>query len=96
MPEFQTGDSVRYKPVGGMSPSVYYPYLVPLVQQILICQIKGPESHTSESVGTIRQVSTTNTNLTGRNVEASKEEPRYEVFLLFYDMEWYMELTGVV
>ena len=43
--------------------------------------MQGPESHTSESVGTIRQVSTTNTNLTGRNVEASKEEPRYEVLL---------------
>lgn len=95
MPGYQTGESVRYKPVGGMFPSVY-PYLVPLVQQILICQIKGPESHTSESVGTIRQVSTTSTNLTGRNVEASKEEPRYEVILLSYDMEWYMELTGVV
>lgn len=39
----------------------------------------GPESHTSDSIGIIREVSTVPTNLTGRNVEASEEEPRYEV-----------------
>lgn len=43
----------------------------------------GPESKTSEAMGTIQQVSTVNTNLTGRNVEASEEEPRYEVRMSF-------------
>ncbi|RMJ23681.1 hypothetical protein PHISP_05440 [Aspergillus sp. HF37] len=41
--------------------------------------VGGPESKTSEAFGTIQQVSTENTNLTGRNVEASEEEPRYEI-----------------
>lgn len=39
----------------------------------------GPESKTSESVGTVRSVSTARTNMTHRNVEASEDEPRYEV-----------------
>lgn len=42
---------------------------------------KGPDSHSSESVGVIRQVRTANANMTGRNVEASKDDPRYEVCL---------------
>lgn len=39
----------------------------------------GPESKTSESVGIVREVRTASANLTGRQVEASEEEPRYEV-----------------
>ncbi|BDD57073.1 hypothetical protein MPDQ_007417 [Monascus purpureus] len=41
--------------------------------------VGGPESKTSESVGIIREVSTQPTMLTGRNVEASSDEPRYEI-----------------
>ncbi|EAW09778.1 DUF2945 domain-containing protein [Aspergillus clavatus NRRL 1] len=41
--------------------------------------VGGPESHTSETVGVIREVSTKPTQLTGRNVAASEEEPRYEI-----------------
>ncbi|OJJ51683.1 hypothetical protein ASPZODRAFT_127799 [Penicilliopsis zonata CBS 506.65] len=41
--------------------------------------VGGPESKTSESVGIVREVSTVPTQLTGRNVEASREEPRYEI-----------------
>lgn len=73
MPAFRKGDRVSYKPVGGMLPSSIANSLNPSNT------IPGPESHTSQSVGIIREVSTVPTNLTGRNVEASEQEPRYEV-----------------
>ncbi|KAJ5601734.1 hypothetical protein N7510_011268 [Penicillium lagena] len=41
--------------------------------------VGGRESHTSETVGVIRDVSTHDTSLTGRNVAASADEPRYEI-----------------
>ncbi|KAI9928974.1 hypothetical protein AWENTII_001359 [Aspergillus wentii] len=41
--------------------------------------VGGPESKTSESTGVIREVSTSPTQLTGRNVAASEDEPRYEI-----------------
>ncbi|KAJ5577575.1 uncharacterized protein N7459_006539 [Penicillium hispanicum] len=41
--------------------------------------VGGPQSHTSASVGVIREVTTQPANLTGRNVEASQAEPRYEI-----------------
>ncbi|KAF7121912.1 hypothetical protein CNMCM5793_009466 [Aspergillus hiratsukae] len=41
--------------------------------------VGGPESKTSESVGTIQQVSTQPTEMTGRRVQASEDEPRYEI-----------------
>lgn len=41
--------------------------------------VGGPESHTSETVGVIREVRTEDSQLTGRNVVASPEEPRYEI-----------------
>lgn len=73
MPAYRQGDRVSYKPVGGMSSSSS----TPLSRTALT--LPGPESHTNQSVGIIREVSTVPTNLTGRNVEASEDEPRYEV-----------------
>lgn len=43
----------------------------------------GPESKTSEAVGIIREVATEPTQMTGRNVAASDEEPRYTVSYYF-------------
>lgn len=40
----------------------------------------GPDSNTSKSIGVIRQIATQpGASLTGRQVEASEAEPRYEV-----------------
>ncbi|PYI10429.1 hypothetical protein BO78DRAFT_453799 [Aspergillus sclerotiicarbonarius CBS 121057] len=55
MPDYATGDTVRYKPIG------------------------GPDSKTAEAIGTIREVRTHPGTMTGRNVEASDEMPRYEI-----------------
>ena len=41
--------------------------------------ITGPQSHTSETVGVIKEVLTSPGNLTGRQVQASEQDPRYEV-----------------
>ncbi|KAL1852263.1 hypothetical protein Plec18167_006078 [Paecilomyces lecythidis] len=54
-PAYKTGDTVRYKPVG------------------------GPDSNTTESVGTIKSVLTEPGNQAGRNVDASQDDPRYEI-----------------
>lgn len=40
--------------------------------------ITGPQSHTSETVGVIKEVLTSPGNLTGRQVQASEQDPRYE------------------
>lgn len=88
MPEFRKGENVRYKPVGGMA-------ALPLA--LLSFSKKsdelGPESKTSEAFGTIQEVSTENTNLTGRNVEASDDEPRYEVSIYYPQGQSSMGLT---
>lgn len=57
MAQYKTGQSVRYKPVG------------------------GPDSNTSESTGKITGVLTQPGVQADRNVQASREEPRYEVSL---------------
>ncbi|KAJ5668748.1 hypothetical protein N7462_009818 [Penicillium macrosclerotiorum] len=41
--------------------------------------VGGPASHTNTSVGVICDLSTTRANFSGRIVQASEEEPRYEV-----------------
>jgi hypothetical protein len=41
--------------------------------------LKGPNSNTSESTGTIVKVIIEATELDGRHVQASKDNPRYEV-----------------
>lgn len=81
MPEFQQGDSVRYKPVGGTF-SPHFPFFSLYPYSVL--NLSGPDSNSSESVGVIRQVRTASSNMTGRNVEASGEDPRYEVCIGFF------------
>ncbi|KAB8248086.1 hypothetical protein BDV35DRAFT_391443 [Aspergillus flavus] len=41
--------------------------------------MQGPDSRTSESVGTIQSVLTEPGNQAGRHVDASEENPRYEI-----------------
>ncbi|KAJ9320717.1 hypothetical protein DTO027B5_7834 [Paecilomyces variotii] len=41
--------------------------------------VGGPDSNTSESVGTIKSVLTEPGNQAGRNVDASEDDPRYEI-----------------
>ncbi|OQD89645.1 hypothetical protein PENANT_c002G01483 [Penicillium antarcticum] len=55
MPNYEKGQKVNYRPVG------------------------GADSKTNKSVGIIRDISTSNTNLTGRSVSASDDMPRYEI-----------------
>ncbi|KAI1412892.1 hypothetical protein F5Y13DRAFT_199382 [Hypoxylon sp. FL1857] len=55
MPQYKTGQTVRYKPVG------------------------GPDSNTSESTGKITDVLTEPGVQAERNVQASAEDPRYEI-----------------
>ncbi|KAI1374634.1 hypothetical protein F4677DRAFT_425640 [Hypoxylon crocopeplum] len=55
MPQYKTGQTVRYKPVG------------------------GPDSNTSESTGKITDVLTEPGVQAERNVQASADEPRYEI-----------------
>ncbi|KAI1200437.1 hypothetical protein F5X97DRAFT_321409 [Nemania serpens] len=54
-PKYASGQSVRYKPVG------------------------GPDSNTSESTGVIRDVLTEPGMQASRHVQASADEPRYEI-----------------
>lgn len=71
--EYDEGDVVRYKPVGGM-PSL-------LSTEKKDTNNTGPDSKTSEAVGTIRGVATEDQNMTHRNIHASEQQPRYEVRL---------------
>ncbi|MCJ1367262.1 hypothetical protein MMC16_006394 [Acarospora aff. strigata] len=48
-------------------------------QQVRYKPVGGPDSNTSESVGTIKAVATEPSNLADRNVNASEEEPTYEI-----------------
>ncbi|KAJ5541455.1 hypothetical protein N7494_006531 [Penicillium frequentans] len=48
-------------------------------QRVSYKPVGGPDSNTSASVGVIREIATKPTNLTGRSVVASDEEPRYQV-----------------
>ncbi|KAB8071735.1 hypothetical protein BDV29DRAFT_159232 [Aspergillus leporis] len=41
--------------------------------------IGGPDSKTPESIGTIKSVLTNSGNQAGRNVDASEDNPRYEI-----------------
>ncbi|KAJ9300575.1 hypothetical protein DTO271G3_1739 [Paecilomyces variotii] len=41
--------------------------------------VGGPDSNTSESVGTVKSVLTEPGNQAGRNVDASQDDPRYEI-----------------
>ncbi|KAJ9152317.1 hypothetical protein NKR19_g4567 [Coniochaeta hoffmannii] len=48
-------------------------------QKVQYKPVGGPNSNTSESVGTIKGVLTEPGNQAGRNVNASEEQPRYEI-----------------
>ncbi|KAH8731705.1 hypothetical protein GQ44DRAFT_603978 [Phaeosphaeriaceae sp. PMI808] len=47
--------------------------------QVRYKPVGGPDSTTSESVGTIKSILTEPGNQAGRNVNASEEDPRYEI-----------------
>lgn len=57
----------------------------------LTAHVSGPESHTSETVGKITSVLTEPGQQAGRNVQASEENPRYEVgrLLLASPRSWH-------
>ncbi|KAF3492090.1 uncharacterized protein GIQ15_01607 [Arthroderma uncinatum] len=74
MPQYKKGQNVRYKPVGG----AYREALLSAKSNTDIEYI-GPDSNTSESVGCIKSVLTEPGNQAGRNVNASEDNPRYEV-----------------
>lgn len=88
-PKFSSGQTVRYKPVGGQ----YRPfsalhlnlfYLLHRERRALappadIMPSLGPGSNTSESTGVILDVLTEPGMQASRNVQASMQEPRYEV-----------------
>ncbi|DAA79200.1 TPA_exp: hypothetical protein A8136_2985 [Trichophyton benhamiae CBS 112371] len=48
-------------------------------QNVLYKPVGGPESQTSESVGCIMSVLTQPGTQAGRNVDASRSHPRYEI-----------------
>ncbi|KAK4247261.1 hypothetical protein C7999DRAFT_41414 [Corynascus novoguineensis] len=48
-------------------------------QQVRYKPVGGPDSNTSESVGTVKGVLTEPGTQAGRNVSASEEQPRYEI-----------------
>ena len=72
MPQYKEGTKVRYKPVGGE-----------FTRERRLCEsltpYQGPDSNTSESVGVILSVLTEPGVQADRNVNASEEDPRYEV-----------------
>lgn len=77
MARYSNGDKVAYKPVGG-TPQITLSSVAPL--EILIEQsFIGPDSNTPESTGTIKSVLTEPGQQAGLNVQASSDNPRYEV-----------------
>lgn len=48
-------------------------------QKVRYKPVGGPDSQTSESTGTIKQVITEPGTMSDLNVDASPEEPRYEI-----------------
>ncbi|KAK7719499.1 hypothetical protein SLS57_005698 [Botryosphaeria dothidea] len=48
-------------------------------QKVRYKAIGGPESNTPTSVGTIMSVATEPRRMSGHNVQASEEDPRYEI-----------------
>ncbi|OKL63520.1 hypothetical protein UA08_01665 [Talaromyces atroroseus] len=47
--------------------------------QVRYKPVGGPQSNTSETTGVIKEVLTASGNLTGRQVHASPQSPRYEI-----------------
>jgi hypothetical protein len=88
-PKFSSGDNVRYKPVGGkyrlcsiLNPNlscIYQPTRGPPSPLLTRSSPPGPDSNTSESTGVIQDVITEPGMQASRHVQASAQEPRYEV-----------------
>ncbi|KAI1116208.1 hypothetical protein F5Y14DRAFT_408538 [Nemania sp. NC0429] len=93
-PKYASGQSVRYKPVGGEWPLIFSflgqhkSLLIPHNDGTLnnagglinaFASSTGPDSNTSESTGVIRNVLTEPGMQASRHVQASVDEPRYEV-----------------
>lgn len=65
------------------------------MQSTDILHRKGPDSHTSESVGKVKDVLTEPGHQAGRNVNASPENPRYEVCsVVLPESSW--SLSGLI
>lgn len=82
MPQYKEGQTVRYKPVGGMysySPLCTLHSSHPSGPLLRLEIPLGPDSNTSESTGVVKSVLTEPGNQAGRNVQASEDDPRYEV-----------------
>lgn len=75
-PQYKSGETVRYKPVGGTSLSSVSPS-----STLTVTISTGPDSNTPESTGTIKNVLTEPGRQAERNVQASEDDPRYEVCL---------------
>jgi hypothetical protein len=75
-PQYKKGETVRYKPVGGLH--FFLSDGVAGLINILYTNV-GPDSNTPETVGTITDVLTEPGRQADRNVNASEEDPRYEV-----------------
>lgn len=73
MPLYRTGQSVLYKPVGGASSTLR------LASTHINPSQLGRESHTSQSIGTVKSVLTEPGVQAHHNVYASEDDPRYEV-----------------
>lgn len=78
MPAYEVGQKVRYKAIGGRLPHALLRYSR-VVTVSLTYPLAGPESNTPTSVGTIMSVATEPRRISGHNVQASEEDPRYEV-----------------
>ncbi|KAF2397752.1 hypothetical protein EJ06DRAFT_532743 [Trichodelitschia bisporula] len=64
------------------TPSVYDVSPAPMYDigdEVTYKPVGGPTSHTSTSIGTITKVLTQPGRAAGRNVNASEEDPRYEI-----------------
>lgn len=80
MPQFNRGQTVHYKPVGGMlfCPASSWGRL------LTYDHWQAPESHTAESTGIVRDVLTEPGMQADRNVNASRENPRYEASTTYH------------
>jgi hypothetical protein len=79
MPQYRNGQTVRYKPVGGTVGQNDNPACYQKENMLIYARPPGPESHTSESVGTIKSVLTEPGIQADRQVQASEDQPRYEI-----------------
>lgn len=80
MPLYEIGQQVRYKAIGG--PSSEPPPLTRLTNSLFFHT--GPDSKTPATTGTICDIITEPRRMAGHNVQASEEDPRYDVRQLIH------------